>query len=114
MKKYKVSITRIAYSCKEIEVRANTKQEAKDTALDEAGNYDFPSEHYAEYEVNGFVEVKKSNEDTPREWVSLTEREVEELKHLIDWTAHWSYGTFAKAIQEKLKAKNSIKGTMNE
>jgi hypothetical protein len=60
----------------------------------------------------------KSNEEIPKEWtkewVDLTEREVEELRHLIDWTAHWSYGTFAKAIQEKLKAKNSIKGTMNE
>ncbi len=44
--------------------------------------------------------------ETKREWVGLTEREVEDLKYLIDWTAHWSYGKFAKDIQDKLVEKN--------
>jgi hypothetical protein len=40
-------------------------------------------------------------------WVSLTDEEVEKMRHLIDWTAHWSYGTFARAIEAKLKEKNN-------
>jgi hypothetical protein len=29
----------------------------------------------------------------------LTEEEIEKMRHLIDWTAHWSYGTFARAVE---------------
>ena len=42
-----------------------------------------------------------------REWVGLTEGEIEKMRHLIDWTAHWSYGAFAKAIEQALKEKNN-------
>lgn len=42
-----------------------------------------------------------------REWVVLTDEEVEELRHIIDWTAGWSYGNFARAIEAKLKEKNT-------
>jgi len=42
-----------------------------------------------------------------REWVGLTDEEIEKMRHLIDWTAHWSYGTFAKAIEAKLKELNT-------
>jgi hypothetical protein len=42
-----------------------------------------------------------------RPWVGLTDEETEKMRHLIDWTAHWSYGTFAKAIEAKLKEKNN-------
>ena len=41
-----------------------------------------------------------------REWVGLTDEEIEKMRHLIDWTAHWSYGKFAKAIETKLKELN--------
>jgi len=41
-----------------------------------------------------------------REWVGLTDEEIEKNRHLIDWTTHWSYGTFARAIESKLKEKN--------
>lgn len=42
-----------------------------------------------------------------REWKELTDEEIEELRHLIDWTAGWSYGNFARAIEAKLKEKNT-------
>lgn len=42
-----------------------------------------------------------------REWVGLEEAEIESLRHLIDWTAHWSYGNFAREIEAKLKEKNA-------
>jgi len=29
----------------------------------------------------------------------LTDEEIEKMRHLIDWTAHWSYNTFARAIE---------------
>jgi hypothetical protein len=50
-----------------------------------------------------------SKHTTPqqRTWVGLTDEEISKLQHLIDWTAHWSYGTFAQAIEAKLKEKNT-------
>mgnify|MGYP007090102344 FL=1 len=42
-----------------------------------------------------------------REWTGLSEEEIEKLKHLIDWTASWSYGRFAYEIEQALKEKNS-------
>jgi hypothetical protein len=40
-------------------------------------------------------------------WRGLTDEEIEKNRHLIDWTAHWSYGTFTRAIEAKLKEKNT-------
>ena len=42
-----------------------------------------------------------------REWVGLTDEEIKKMRHLIDWTAGWSYNTFARAIKAKLKEKNT-------
>ena len=42
-----------------------------------------------------------------KEWKDLTNEEIEKMRHLIDWTADWSYGTFARAIEAKLKEKNT-------
>jgi len=52
-------------------------------------------------------EIMCPNCKPQREWVGLTDEEVEKMRHLIDWTAHWSYGTFARAIEAKLKEKNT-------
>ena len=40
-------------------------------------------------------------------WVGLTDEEIKKMRHLIDWTAGWSYNTFARAIEAKLKEKNT-------
>ena len=42
-----------------------------------------------------------------QEWVGLTDEETAKMRRLIDWTAPWSYGTFARAIEAKLKEKNT-------
>jgi hypothetical protein len=42
-----------------------------------------------------------------KEWVGLTEKEIIRLRHLYDPTAHWSLDMFARAIEAKLKEKNS-------
>jgi hypothetical protein len=42
-----------------------------------------------------------------REFVGLTDEEIKKMRHLIDWTAGWSYNTFARAIEAKLKEKNT-------
>ena len=41
----------------------------------------------------------------PKEWKDLTDEEIEKMRHLIDWTADWSYGTFARAIEAKLRRR---------
>ena len=42
-----------------------------------------------------------------RTWVGLTDKEIQKMRHLIDWTAGWSYNTFARAVEAKLKEKNT-------
>jgi hypothetical protein len=42
-----------------------------------------------------------------REWVGLTEEEINSVRHNRDWTAHWTDTTFARAIEAKLKEKNT-------
>jgi hypothetical protein len=42
-----------------------------------------------------------------RQWIGLSEEEIDKLKHLIDWTATWSHGRFAYEIEQLLKIKNT-------
>jgi len=55
----------------------------------------------------GHVLVSQVTQPAQKPWVGLTDEEISKLQHLIDWTAHWSYGTFAKAIEALLKEKNT-------
>jgi len=41
-----------------------------------------------------------------REWVGLTDEEINSVCYKRDWTAPWTNTTFARAIEEKLKEKN--------
>jgi hypothetical protein len=52
LKKYKVKVCRISYAHRDLEVEATNIREARQKALDEAGNYEF-SEHDADYKVEG-------------------------------------------------------------
>lgn len=56
MKKFKVSVVRISYAVREIEIEAESEEAAKELALDEAGNYEF-SEHNSDYEVESVFEA---------------------------------------------------------
>jgi hypothetical protein len=42
-----------------------------------------------------------------RQWVGLTYQEIVELQHLRDWTTCWSDVTYTRAVEAKLKEKNS-------
>ena len=43
----------------------------------------------------------------PREWVGLTDEEINSVCYKRDWTAPWTNTTFARAIEAKLKEKNT-------
>ena len=43
---------------------------------------------------------------TPPQRKPLSDEEIETYRHMIDWTAHWSYINFARAIE----AAHGIKG----
>ena len=44
---------------------------------------------------------------TPKQWVGLTDEEINKLRHLVDWTASWSYGRFAYELEQALREKNN-------
>ena len=41
-----------------------------------------------------------------REWVGLTDEEINSVRHNRDWTAPWTDLVFARAIEAKLREKN--------
>ena len=51
-KKFKVEVCRTSYGFNEVEVEAETPEEAEEIALEEAGNYLY-SESHAEYTTDG-------------------------------------------------------------
>ena len=42
-----------------------------------------------------------------RTWVGLTDEEINSVRHNRDWTAFWTDTTFARAIEAKLKERNT-------
>ena len=41
-----------------------------------------------------------------KEWVGLTDQEINSVRHNRDWAAPWTDVTFARAIEAKLREKN--------
>ena len=41
-----------------------------------------------------------------KQWVGLTDEEINSVRHKRDWTAPWTDTTFARAIEAKLREKN--------
>ena len=41
-----------------------------------------------------------------KEWVGLTDQEINSVRHNRDWAAPWTDETFARAIEAKLREKN--------
>jgi hypothetical protein len=41
-----------------------------------------------------------------KEWVGLTDQEINSVCYKRDWTAPWTDETFARAIEAKLREKN--------
>jgi hypothetical protein len=50
-KKFTIPVLRIGYACRDIEVEARSEEEARQIALDTAGEFDF-SEHSSEYMID--------------------------------------------------------------
>ena len=51
--------------------------------------------------------VSKDDVTPPkREWVGLTNEEINSVRYSRDWTAPWTDETFARAIEAKLREKN--------
>ena len=42
-----------------------------------------------------------------KQWVGLTDEEINSVRYKRDWTAHWTDTTFAHAIEAKLREKNT-------
>lgn len=61
---------------------------------------------YDEAEL-GSLEWALVNLPPSREWCGLTEEEINRLRHLVDWTAEWSYGRFAYELEQLLRKKNT-------
>ena len=51
--------------------------------------------------------IKHTHPQPKREWVGLTDEEINKLRYKKDWTAPWTDMTFARAIEAKLKEKNT-------
>ena len=52
--------------------------------------------------------VSKDDVTPPkREWVGLTDQEINSVCYKRDWTAPWTNTTFARAIEAKLREKNT-------
>ncbi len=62
--KFIVSVTRISYSTRNIEVEAMDRKEAKEVAIDEAGGEEF-SEQSSDYEANSVLTSKEHEEIFP-------------------------------------------------
>ena len=70
---------------------------------------DLKREHHDFY-VNreqGINEVPLYTAPPKREWVGLTDKEIQAERHKVDPTAGWTYDHFARAIEAKLRGKNT-------
>ena len=50
--------------------------------------------------------ARQNTTPQPRQWVWLTDEEINSVRHKRDWTAPWTDTTFARAIEAKLKERN--------
>ena len=52
--------------------------------------------------------MKRRDDLSPqRQWQGLTDEEINSVRHNRDWTAPWTDTTFARAIEAKLREKNT-------
>ena len=62
-----------------------------------------------EVQMATWYECPKCLNQSPltREWVGLTDEEIQAERHKVDPTAGWTYDHFARAIEAKLRGKNT-------
>jgi hypothetical protein len=57
-------------------------------------------------DVGAINALRQALAQPEREWVGLTDEEIQAERHKLDPTAGWTYDHFARAIEAKLKEKN--------
>ena len=55
----------------------------------------------------GYQEGWNDAQKPQRTWVGLTDEDINSVRYKRDWTAPWTDTTFARAIEAKLKEKNT-------
>ncbi len=83
MRKFNVVVSRIGYASRQIEVEAESEEQAKLKAIDEAGDYEF-SEHDADYSVDAVTGT--DSEQFPNGFISWKETYFEVVAHLMTTT----------------------------
>ena len=70
-----------------------------------------PSEVYEvvdDPDLQAQMRLRRRDDMSPRrKWQGLKDEEILTYRHMIDWTAEWSYIDFARAIEVKLKERNT-------
>jgi len=81
MKKFTVTVCRTSYGFNDIEVNAETPEQAEELALETAGDYLF-SENGSEYTTAGITEKESK----------MTKFEIKQIVHeitIVEWTCSW-------------------------
>ena len=85
--------------------------------LESCARGDEPFNHFAAPLIRQFIEQALSQPDLAkvgeigvwghkRQWVGLSDEEIQAERHKLDTTAGWTYNHFARAIEAKLEEKN--------
>ena len=106
-KKFKVEVCRTSYSFNEIEVEAETPEEAKELALEVAGNYTY-SESNAEYTTDGVTEKETSSpilltEDEFKSKFTMIKSHLNKDRVILDGCLFETYGREIKYVASMKK-----------
>ena len=58
-----------------------------------------PVAKYSDIVSDGGMDPRNKYDTAPPQRKPLTDEEIQKMRHLIDWTAEWTYITFARAIE---------------
>jgi hypothetical protein len=76
-------------------------------ALRQALAHEALDEMVAENQRLGLYDDAAPQKRDSSSWVGLTDEEIQAERHKLDPTAGWTYDHFARAIEAKLKEKNT-------
>ena len=82
------------------------QQEPVATVTSESGNPNLSMSWWHEPALPVGTKIYTSPQPN-KQWVGLTDEEINSVCHKRDWTATWTDTTFARAIEAKLREKNT-------
>jgi hypothetical protein len=77
MSTFVVGVTRIGYGYRDFEIEAETSEEAREKALDIAGNFEF-NEKTSDYEISGVI--PKTDEPVTNDIAQLTDALIDDCQ----------------------------------